>query len=144
MSLKFSEIHAAIKTKMDTLTGFKQARYPLQYFGRTSNPLAHLGYSISLSSTNNGGRQRVTNAGVAMITTASVLFAYRLRPTDAYPTDYNLALDKEELVIIALLGSYSSIEPEMQINYSSSSREIPESLEYSMHTLEFEVIHYIK
>ena len=144
-SLKFTDIHVAITTKMNTLTGFKESRYPLDYFSRTSNPLTHLGYSVQISSTSNGGRQRYNSgAGVAMTSTVSVIFAYRCRPTDVYPTDYKAGLDKEEQVILKLLSNYSGIKPSMEIVFVNSNRTFPDSLEYSIHTLTFNVLHYIK
>ena len=144
MSLKFSQIHAAIATKMNTLTGFKQTRYPVEYFGRTSNPLAHLGYAIGIQSTQaHGNRQKSTGTGMEVFSTVQVIFAYRLRPTDAYPTDYKNGLDKEEIVTMKLLETYPST-PELQLRYVSTSRELPESLEYSIHRIEYQALHYLK
>lgn len=144
MSLKLSEIQTAIKTQMDTITGFKQSRFPVEFFNRTSKPVSHLGYSLSVrDSTGTGGRQRTGAAGVEMLTGADIVFAYRLRPTDIM-TDYSAALDKEELVIKQVLSSYSAIKPKMIIEYRSSSRTFPESLEFSIHNLKFSVLHYVK
>ena len=144
MSLKFSQIHAAMAAKINTLAGFKQARFPVEYFGRTSNPLAHLGYAIGIQSTQaNGNRQPTTGSGMEVFSTIEVIFAYRLRPTDAYPTDYKNALDKEEIVTMKLLETYPTT-PQLQLRYISTSRELPESLEYSIHRIEYQALHYLK
>ena len=141
---KYSTIVSAVATKLNTLTGFKQSRFPFQFFGRTTNPLMHLGYSIGVNSTSeHGNRQRTSGAGVEVITILSVVFAFRLRPTEAYPTDYKNALDKEEEVLLKLIGSYQTEAPKMQILFKSAAREIPNSLEYSIHTIELDVLHYI-
>lgn len=144
MSLKFSEIQTSIKAQMDTLTGFKQSKFPVEFFNRTSKPVSHLGYSVSLgSSIGAGGRQRTTGAGVELNTVLNLVFAYRLRPTDIM-TDYRAALDKEELVILKLLSSYSGIKPQFEIQFRQADRTFPESLEFSVHNLIFNVYHYIK
>tara|TARA_R100000734_G_scaffold6807_1_gene5688 strand:- start:374 stop:808 length:435 start_codon:yes stop_codon:yes gene_type:complete len=143
MALSFTTIHSLIVAKMNSMSGFKESRYPVEYFTRTTNPLTHLGYSVSVSSSGNGGRQRYNSgAGVAILSTVVVLFAFRLRPTDAYPTDYKLSLDKEEQVILKLLSAYTGNS--MEIQFVGSERTIPDSMEYSIHNLTFNVIHYIK
>ena len=144
-TLGFTDVHDAITTKMNTLTGFKQSRYPVEFFNRTTNPLSHLGYSVGVNSTSNGGRQRYNSgAGVAMLSVISVVFAYRLRPTDVYPTDYKAGLQKEQEVILKLLSNYSGIKSSFEISFVNSDRTLPDSLEYSIHTLTFNVLHYIK
>lgn len=78
-----------------------------------------------------------------METTARVKFAYRLRPKDAYPTDYDLALDTEEEVIAAVLNSYQSIRPGVEIRFFRSARDITDSMEYMLFDIEFTTYHTI-
>lgn len=67
-----------------------------------------------------------------------VSFAYRLRPKDMYPTDYDAALDAEGDVIRACLTSYST---DIQVRYVRSTRVVQQSLEYAIHNIEFSVLH---
>ena len=68
----------------------------------------------------------------------NVSFAYRLRPKDMYPTDYDAALDAEEDVIRACLSSYTA---DIQIRYVRSTRVVQQTLEYAIHNIEFSVLH---
>ena len=68
----------------------------------------------------------------------TVSFAYRLRPKDMYPTDYDAALDAEADVIRACLSSYNA---DIQIRYTRSTRVVQQTLEYAIHNIEFTVLH---
>ncbi len=121
-----STLRSAIISKIDSLTGFREVPFPVEYFGRAQNSIAHLGFSVTLtSSTATEERQRRVN--VYMQTDIAVVFAYRLRPHDI-STDIGSAHTKETEVIEAILG----ITPKTGYNlrYTRSQRRYPDSLEY--------------
>ena len=137
MSQSFAQVRALIAAKVDALAGFNLVKMPPQYFGRVANTLAHKGFSVDIrSSQDSGERQR--RAGPMMQSTVTVSFAFRLRPKDMYPTDYDAALDAEADVIRACLSSYNA---DIQVRYERSTRVVQQTLEYAIHTLEFTVLH---
>jgi len=81
--------------------------------------------------------------GVYVNTPVRVLFAYRLRPLDIYPTDYDNALDAEETVINAVLNTYAAPNNTFTIRYNSSTREVTDSQEYCIISIEFTALHTI-
>ena len=133
MSQSFAQVRALIAA----MVGFNLVKMPPQYFGRVANTLAHKGFSVDIrSSQDSGERQR--RAGPMMQSTVTVSFAFRLRPKDMYPTDYDAALDAEADVIRACLSSYNA---NIQVRYTRSTRVVQQTLEYAIHTLEFTVLH---
>jgi hypothetical protein len=137
MSQSFAQVRSLIAAKVDALVGFNLVKMPPQYFGRVANTLAHKGFTVDIrSSQDSGERQR--RAGPMMQSIVTVSFAYRLRPKDMYPTDYDAALDAEADVIRACLSSYNA---DIQIRYVRSTRVVQQTLEYAIHTLEFSVLH---
>ena len=77
-----------------------------------------------------------------MNTPVEVMFSYRLRPLDIYPTDYDLALDAEQTVITGILGAYTD-GTEFSIRYVNSLRTVTDSQEYIIITILFETLHTI-
>ena len=146
MSCRVSEVRQAVSAQIATLTGFNELRLPPEYFGRSQNTIAHLGYVVAVeSSTASNERQRRT-VGTMMDTQVKVTFSYRLRPKSAYPTDYDNALQKEEDVIIACLSNYATIfdtPPEFQIRYVSSTRRATNSTEWLIIDIFFNALHTI-
>jgi hypothetical protein len=137
MSQSFAQVRSLIAAKVDALVGFNLGKMPPQYFGRVANTLAHKGFTVDIrSSQDSGERQR--RAGPMMQSIVTVSFAYRLRPKDMYPTDYDAALDAEADVIRACLSSYNA---DLQIRYVRSTRVVQQTLEYAIHNIEFTVLH---
>jgi hypothetical protein len=75
-------------------------------------------------------------------TSIRLIFAYRLRPLDIYPTDYDNAMDAEETVINAVLQAYAA-NNRFTIRYLGSLREVTESQEYIIITTEYQALHTI-
>ena len=143
MSISLSQVRSAVASQVSSVAGFSQVKFPAEYFGRIENSIAHKGFSVSVSrSTAVGDRQRISE-GIYTITDVVVIFGYRLRPKDIYPTDYDLCLDSEEEIIKKVLSSYSSIRAGTQIVYNGSNRSIPDSLEYMITQMEFTAYHHI-
>lgn len=137
MSQSFAQVRSLIAAKVDALSGFNLVKMPPQYFGRVQNTLAHKGFTVDVrSSQDSGERQR--RIGPMLQSIVMVSFAYRLRPKDMYPTDYDAALDAEGDVIRACLTSYST---DIQVRYVRSTRVVQQSLEYAIHNIEFSVLH---
>jgi len=144
MAYSSSQIRADIKGKLLELSGFRESLMAPEFFGRTQDSIAHLGFSVNMvSSSANMERQRRA-VGVYLNSTVNVIFAYRLRPLDIL-VDYNDALDKEEQVINKILESYITDAggTPFTINYMLSSREVTDSQEYIIINLEFQILHTI-
>ena len=137
----FSQVRKAVQTKVETVAGFKLVPFPPSYFRRIQNTIAHKGFTVDMVTSNDEGeRMRGTNTFTS--SSVRVIFAFRLRPKDII-TDYDLALDTEQQLIQAVLGSYAGIQTGMQIRYNRSTRDVPDSMEYMITTLEFTTLHTI-
>lgn len=143
MSLSVSQLRAAVATQVLTLAGFTQSHIPPDYFGRNENSVAHKRFAIQMSISNAMLERQRRSIGVMMESIVRVKFAYRLRPKDAYPTDYDLAMDTEQLVINAVIASYASIQSSVEIRYTRTVRDITDSTEYMLFDIEFNAYHTI-
>ena len=141
MSLSLSTLRQGISSKIQELSGFKLSKHSPDSFGRTENTVAHLAFSVGLNSSTATEERQRRSVGVYINTPVKVIFAYRLRPLDVYPTDYDLALDTEQQVIQKVLESYNS--QEFTIRYIGSSRQVTDSQEYIIITIDFETLHTI-
>ena len=144
MDIGFNQIRSAISTKMLTLSGFTNSRFPPEFLGRNPGSLAHLVYAIGIGGTSAAGNRQQPTKGIQLQTNVLVKFAYRMRPTDAYPMSYDDALSKEREVILKLLSSYTGILNGFQIQYVGSRRSFEQSFEYMIHDLTFTILHDIK
>ena len=140
MSLSVAQVRSAIAAKVAALSGFKQINIPPEYFGRIENTIAHLGFGIMTASSSAVPERQRRHVGLYLSTTVRVIFEYRLRPHDAYPTDYDLALDTEQAVIAAVMGVYNS---PVQLRFERATRRCPDSLEFMISEIEFTVLHTI-
>ena len=137
-----SDIRQAVQTKVETVSGFKLVPFPPSYFRRVQNTLAHKGFTIDVTTSNDEGERMRGTGSIYLSSTVRVIFAYRLRPKDII-VDYDLCMDTEEDVIKAVLGSYAGIQAGMQVRYNRSTRDVPDSMEYMTTTLEFTILHTI-
>ena len=138
----FSEVRQAIQTKVETVSGFILVPFPPMYFRRIQNTIAHKGFTIDVSTSNDQGERMRGTGSVYLSSTVRVMFAFRLRPKDIV-TDYDNSMDTEEDLIKAVLGSYAGIQAGIQVRYNRSTRDVPDSMEYMVTTLEFTVLHTI-
>ena len=137
MASSFAQVRQAIKTKVETVAGFKLVPLPPSYFRRIQNTIAHKGFTVDMPTSNDEG-ERMRRGLTYVTSNARVIFAYRLRPKDII-TDYDLCMDAEEDIINAVLGTVQ----DMQIRYNRSTRDVPDSMEYMITTLEFTILHTI-
>jgi hypothetical protein len=142
MALKFSEVRGAIASKIAELAGFQETKHSPDFFGRTENTVAHKAFGVRLASSTAMEERQRRSVGVYVSTPVQVIFSYRLRPLDIYPTDYDLSMDTEEQVIAKVLETYAT-DNQFTIRYVGSSREVTESQEYVILTLEFITLHTI-
>tara|TARA_Y100001963_G_C6760658_1_gene439301 strand:+ start:1341 stop:1772 length:432 start_codon:yes stop_codon:yes gene_type:complete len=140
MALSVAQVRSAVAAKVAGLAGFKEINIPPEYFGRIENTIAHLGFGIMTASSSAVSERQRRVVGLYLSTTLRVMFAYRLRPHDAYPTDYDRALDKEQEVIAAVMGVYNS---PVEIRFERATRRCPDSIEYMISDIEFTVLHTI-
>ncbi len=140
MALALSSLRSAVAQQVAALSGFSESKFPFEYFQRQENTKAHKSFSIGIQGVEET-TERQRRAIYYVRTQVNVAFAYRMRPLDVYPVDYDLALDTEEDVIAAVLSSYASIQNEVTIRFIRSTRELLESMEYQIHTLEFQALH---
>ena len=137
MSQTFAQVRSLMAAKVSALSGFNLVKMPPMFFGRVANTLAHKGFTVDIrSSQDSGERQR--RVGPMLQSIVVISFAYRLRPKDMYPTDYDAALDAEEDIIRACLSSYNA---DLQVRYVRSTRVVQQTLEYAIHNIEFNVFH---
>lgn len=137
--MNLSGLRNAIIAKVDGITGFRLVPFPLETFDRSQNTLAHLGFAVSLQSTQAMDERQRVQTRIFMSTNVSIIFAHRIRP-HSISDDYNNAMDKEITVIQTVLGSYVST-PGIEIRYNQSTRTFAQSLEYAIVQLDFTAIH---
>ena len=142
MAQSLSSIRKQLAIKVAALTGFKESKHTPDYFGRVENTVAHKAFAISVASSVAMDERQRRSVGVVLNTPMMITFAYRLRPLDVYPIDYDAALDCEETVINGVLQAYSS-DNKFTIRYLQSVRTVTESQEYIITQLSFNIIHTI-
>ena len=140
--MTLSTLRGAIASKVAELSGFQESTHSPDYFGRTQNTMAHRGFTVGLSSSVAMDERQRRTIGVYLNTPVQVTFAFRLRPLDIYPTDYDLALDAEVSVINKVLEAYTGTN-DFTIRYLSSTREVTDSQEYCIITIDFQALHTI-
>lgn len=141
---KIQTIRSSIAAKIAGVAGFSEARVPYSGFARTAQTVAHKRFALAtIQSTAADSRHRAAE-GVNLRTEISIRFAYRLRPRDAYPTDYDLALEEERKVISAVLtGDYSGTIPKAQLSFLESRREAVPSGEWIIIETKFKINHFL-
>lgn len=139
MSVLLSEIRSGVATQISSLTGYNESKFPPEFFARQQNTLAHKSYSVGIPVTEDSG-ERQRRATYYLRSVIEVKVAYRLRPLDVYPIDYDNALDAEKEVIERVLRSYTTINNEIQLRFARVTREIPDSMEFLISTIEFNTL----
>lgn len=142
MTVSFSQLRANLQAKIEELDGFRISKQSPDFFGRTQDTIAHKAFSIGLAISRDTGERQRRGVGTYIETPIQVIFSYRNRPLDIYPTDYDLALDTEEMVINKILEAYTT-NKEFTIRYVSSLRQVTDSQEYTIIRLEFTALHTI-
>lgn len=141
MSVSVKEVQRAIAIKIGDLSGFREVRQLPELFGRTQNTLAHLGFAVEVSgSQQTNERQRIA-VGLYVDTTVRVKLAYRLRPHDLV-LDYGNALDKEQEVIQAVMQR--NFAKGIEVRFLRASRRTPDSQEYLISEIELSALHTIE
>ena len=142
MGQSLSSIRRGIASKIEEILGFKESKHTPDYFGRTENTVAHKAFAISVATSSAMEERQRRAVGVYLSTPMQVLFSYRLRPLDIYPTDYDASLDSEEDVINKVLEAYTT-DNQFTIRYTGSQRTVTDSQEYILITLSFNILHTI-
>ncbi len=141
MSVSVKEVQRALAIKIGDLTGFREVRQLPELFGRTQNTLAHLGFSVEVSSSQQANERQRIAVGLYVDTTVKVKLAYRLRPHDLV-LDYGNALDKEEKVIQAVMQR--NFATGIEVRFLRASRRTPDSQEYLISEIELQALHTIE
>jgi hypothetical protein len=142
MSQSVASIRANIVNSLGELDGFTLSLQSPDYFGRTQNTIAHKAFTVQcLTSTATEDKQRRA-VGLYINTQYRLMFAYRLRPQDIYPTDYDNALNTESNVINSVMSVYSS-NNKFTLNYVGSERVVTDSQEYIIISIDFIAKHTI-
>jgi hypothetical protein len=141
MSVSVKEVQRALAIKIGDLSGFREVRQLPEMFGRTQNTLAHLGFSVEVSSSQQSNERQRIAVGLYVDTTVRVKLAYRLRPHDLV-LDYGNALDKEEEVIQAVMNR--NFAKGIEIRFLRASRRTPDSQEYLISEIELQALHTIE
>ena len=140
MSVSVKEVLRAIAIKIGDLSGYREVRQLPELFGRTQNTLAHLGFSVEVSGSQQANERQRVAVGLYLDTTVKVKIAYRLRPHDLV-LDYGNALDKEEQVIQAVMQR--NFAKGIEVRFLRASRRTPDSQEYLISEIELQALHTI-
>ena len=127
MSVSVKEVQRALAARIAALAGYKEVRMLPQYFGRTQNTLAHLGFAIDISVSNAGLERQRRAIGIMLDSLVRIKIAYRIRPHDIV-LDYGNALDKEQEVLAALMNP--NYGKGIELRLTSINRNSPDSQEY--------------
>lgn len=141
MAVSVKDVHRAIASRIDALTGYREVRMLPQYFGRSQNTLAHLGFSVDISNSNASDDRQRRVIGALIESNVRVKIAYRIRPHDIV-VDYGNALDKEQEVIAALMNP--NYGKGIELRLVSMSRNSPDSQEYLISEILFSCMHTIQ
>ena len=141
MSVSVKEVQRAIAIKIGDLSGFREIRQLPEMFGRTQNTLAHLGFSVEVSSSQQANERQRIAVGLYVDTTVRVKLAYRLRPHDLV-LDYGNALDKEQEVIQSVMNR--NFAKGIEVRFLRASRRTPDSQEYLISEIELQALHTIE
>ena len=141
MSVSVKEVQRAIAIKIGDLSGFREVRQLPELFGRTQNTLAHLGFAVEVSGSQQAAERQRIAVGLYVDTTVRVKLAYRLRPHDLV-LDYGNALDKEEEVIQAVMQR--NFAKGIEVRFLRASRRTPDSQEYLISEIELQALHTIE
>lgn len=141
MSVSVKEVQRALAIKIGDLTGFREVRQLPELFGRTQNTLAHLGFAVEVSNSQQANERQRIAVGLYVDTTVRVKLAYRLRPHDLV-LDYGNALDKEQEVIQAVMNR--NFAKGIEVRFLRASRRTPDSQEYLISEIELQALHTIQ
>ncbi len=141
MSVSVKEVQRAIAIKIGDLSGFREIRQLPEMFGRTQNTLAHLGFSVEVSNSQQANERQRIAVGLYVDTTVKVKLAYRLRPHDLV-LDYGNALDKEQEVIQSVMNR--NFAKGIEVRFLRASRRTPDSQEYLISEIELQALHTIE
>ena len=141
MSVSVKEVQRAIAIKIGDLSGFREIRQLPEMFGRTQNTLAHLGFSVEVSSSQQANERQRIAVGLYVDTTVRIKIAYRLRPHDLV-LDYGNALDKEQEVIQSVMNR--NFAKGIEVRFLRASRRTPDSQEYLISEIELQALHTIE
>ena len=142
MGQSLSSIRSGIASKISALDGFKESIQSPDYFGRTQDSIAHLGFVVGMGTSTAAAERQRRSVGVYLSSDIRIIFAYRLRPLDIYPTDYDFALDQEGSVISSVLQAYAT-NNQFTLVYNGSSRQVTDSQEYIIITIDLTALHTI-
>ena len=141
MSVSVKEVQRAIAIKIGDLSGFREVRQLPELFGRTQNTLAHLGFAVEVSNSQQANERQRIAVGLYVDTTVRVKIAFRLRPHDLV-LDYGNALDKEQEVIQAVMNR--NFAKGIEVRFLRASRRTPDSQEYLISEIELQALHTIQ
>ena len=141
MSVSVKEVQRALAIKIGDLSGFREVRQLPDLFGRTQNTLAHLGFAVEVSASQQANERQRIAVGLYVDTTVRVKLAYRLRPHDLV-LDYGNALDKEQEVIQAVMNR--NFAKGIEVRFIRASRRTPDSQEYFISEIELQALHTIQ
>lgn len=141
MSVSVKEVQRALAIKIGDLSGFREVRQLPELFGRTQNTLAHLGFAVEVSGSQQSNERQRIAVGLYVDTTVRVKLAYRLRPHDLV-LDYGNALDKEQEVIQAVMQR--NFAKGIEVRFLRATRRTPDSQEYLISEIELSALHTIE
>jgi hypothetical protein len=143
-TVALSTIRTRIATAIDDLEGWYESRNPLQEWGRAPNTVAHKNFSVGITACTQvqDDRQRRSPEGVMVRTTAAVRFAFRIRPKDQ-TASYGESLDAAQQIMRTITDRTTATHADLQIRFNRIILDMADSGEYTTHTVEFDILHYL-
>ena len=142
-SVKLSTIRSRFTNAIENISGMVKTYLPYDVFGRTPNSIAHKSFSVGIGGSNASDERQKASTGCLLTADVDVKMAYRIRPLDQL-TDVDNAMDLENDIIITILDrTNGNLYPNLHIRFESSQRQITDSGEYMISTLQFQAFHYI-
>lgn len=145
MSLKLSTIRSRLATSITSMAdGLKESYLPYDAFGRTPNSIAHKAFAVGIGGTSANDERQRTTVGALCSTDIDIKMAYRIRPLAQLP-DIDSTMDLENDIIIKLLDRTNTTQyaDGFHLKFTNVSRQLTDSGEYMISTIQFESIHYI-
>jgi len=142
-TVQLSTIRSRIATAISSITGTKLSPLPYEAFGRTTNSIAHKAFSVGIGGSDAADDRQRSTEGAMLMTDVFVALAYRIRPLDQL-TDIDNALNFENDIIKKVLDrTNTTLYQNLHIKLVSSQRQLTDSGEYMLSTLNFDCLHFI-
>ena len=138
-SVTLSALHSRIKTRVETVSGFKQSLRPIRPDFDPAT-LADKRFAIELETANTGLLRDKESSYARLEQRVTVRFLRRLSPKQQV-SKYTDSLDDEVAIIRALTAQTGAWQYDLRVSFETSSREGLQGGEWLLVTMLFSIIH---